>query len=495
MRSLACARIGLGVAVLADLVWRAFDLRMHYTERGVLPRDELIDLSGHGLSLHAWVGSPALVAALFVFAAVCALALVAGWHTRWATALLWVLTVSLHNRNPLVTTGGDVLLRMLLLWGVFLPWERVWALDACRADRSREGSVVQIGVAGWMAQVFLVHELAGLLKTGADWRRDFTALYYALSLDQLQLPLGKLLLHAPPVLLRGMTASVVWGEMLLPPLLFGALLLPRRWWSVSRALAVCGLASLHLALIATMALGIFPWVNLISLLVFVPSGLWRWADLGRRCDAIAAHLGHALRWLLPGIEAPAIEASVGRPSERLPPLLRSSAGVLLVYVVVQNVAAVVPALRPPAPLRRVAAVLKINQEWNLFAPRPYRNDGWYVAIGHRNDGPPLDLLHAGRPASLERPRDISADFRTYRWRKYLWNLSLERNEGYRKPLAQALCRQWNERHASSDAVSMMQLTFLREWTPPPGEAADVERLSLGLYPCGHPGKDRVQARK
>jgi hypothetical protein len=486
-RSLASARIALGAALFADLVWRGVDLRAHYSEAGVLPRHML-----ERLSLHALSDGLALPAALFAVAALCSLALMVGFRTRWATALLWVLTLSLHNRNPLVTTGGDVLLRMLLLWGLFMPWNRVWALDGCRAGRrvgddAASGASpldsahvgAHVGVAAWMVQVFLVHELAGLLKTGAEWRSDFSALYYALSIDQLQLPLGGLLLRAPEIVLQGLTAAVVWGEMLLPPLLFGSFFLPRRLWLPARCCALGALVGLHLGLLATLALGIFPWVNLASLLVFVPGAVWqRSGGLIRRIERGAAAASGWLERLLPGIGLWA-----GRPTGNLPSPARWAVVGLLAYVVWQNASSIAPVLRPPASLSKLIAPLKIHQEWDLFAPRPYRNDGWFVVVGHRSPAPPIDLLRRGASVSVGRPDDISAEFPTFRWRKYLWNLSLERHERYREPFLATLCRGWNHRHAADERVQMAQFIFVREWTRPPGQAPLTERLTLGMASC------------
>src|SRR6188508_3787652 len=42
LRSLAVFRMGVGYLLLSDLVRRAFDLRAHYTDVGVLPRERWI---------------------------------------------------------------------------------------------------------------------------------------------------------------------------------------------------------------------------------------------------------------------------------------------------------------------------------------------------------------------------------------------------------------------------------------------------------------------
>ena len=74
-------------------------------------------------------GSWGWIAFLFAIHLCAGLALMVGWHTRLATAVCWVLTVSLHNRNPLVLHSGDVIIRRCSS-GHFLPLGARWSIDA-----------------------------------------------------------------------------------------------------------------------------------------------------------------------------------------------------------------------------------------------------------------------------------------------------------------------------------------------------------------------------
>ena len=51
LRTLALLRVGLGVAVLADVVIRSFDLVALYTDQGVLPRELLRAAEGRAVLL------------------------------------------------------------------------------------------------------------------------------------------------------------------------------------------------------------------------------------------------------------------------------------------------------------------------------------------------------------------------------------------------------------------------------------------------------------
>jgi hypothetical protein len=494
-RSLAAARIAIGSLLLADLVIRARDLRAHYTDGGVLPLGPLREqwLGGWRWSLHGAGGSAAFEAALFALAGAAAVALLLGWRTRWTTVVAWLLTVSLQNRNPLVLTGADSLLRALVLWGCFLPWGDRWSLDARRRARAAGGPaglapVATIGTVAWTCQVILVHGMAGLLKTGDEWRRSLTAVYYTLHIDQYQLPLGELLLRLPDRALRLATAEVLLAELLVPLLLLGGLVAPglrdRLRWAV---IAVLGL--LHLGLAAALALGLFPWVNLASLALFVPAGFWAWC--ARR---FGASRGGAVP--VPAVGVPG--GAAGGPASRATPGRALSAagtalGAVLLGVVVWWNVTTLPAakgLPVPQPLRAFAQVLRLDQRWNLFAPRPMTDDGWYVVPGALESGELVDVSRGGAPVRLaqldqrSKPADVSREFGSYRWRKYLQNLRQpRRNARHRELYGAYLCRQWNESHSGAERVAALQLIYVRERTQPPGLPAKIDRVALGHFAC------------
>ena len=58
LRTLALFRVGLAVLLLADLALRARDLSAHYTDAGILPRAEALNvLSSGAFSLHLLNGT------------------------------------------------------------------------------------------------------------------------------------------------------------------------------------------------------------------------------------------------------------------------------------------------------------------------------------------------------------------------------------------------------------------------------------------------------
>src|SRR5213079_293796 len=110
-----------------------------------------------------------------------------GWRTRAMAPLLAVLFFSLTERNPLITDGGDNLLRIILIYLVLADCGGCWSLDARRRGRRpvRQDSVRwQVGTVLHNAalvlvvfQVVVVYEVAGMAKVRGPLWQNGTAIY------------------------------------------------------------------------------------------------------------------------------------------------------------------------------------------------------------------------------------------------------------------------------------------------------------------------------
>src|SRR5688572_17145385 len=189
VRSLAALRIGLALLLFVDLVQRSGDLVAHYTDFGLLPRADLLQLSPSRwlVSLHLISGVWQVQALLFVVAGVCALALLVGYRTRTATALSWLLFTSINTRNPLLVLGADVLIRVVLFWAMFLPLGARYSVDSAwrRAPTLQSPRRLSAATVAYLGQLVLVYWFTALRNSDPEWRTEGTALYYALSLDHL----------------------------------------------------------------------------------------------------------------------------------------------------------------------------------------------------------------------------------------------------------------------------------------------------------------------
>jgi hypothetical protein len=136
------------------------------------------------------------------------------------------------------------------------------------------------------------------------------------------------------------------------------------------------------------------------------------------------------------------------------------------------------ALTPPFRLAR------IDQYWNMFAPFPSKDDGWYVFPGELADGSQLDVLHPERAGvSYDKPQYISGTYANIRWHKYQENLWLARFANNRYWYGKYLCRDWNASHSGGRQLKTFKMIYMLEETPPPGQPATVEQRILWRHEC------------
>jgi hypothetical protein len=478
VRSLAALRIVLALTTLADLAMRAPNVRVHYSDDGIVPRQTLLH-SGDPWSVSAaqMSGAPQFQAVLFAVATVAAAALLLGWRTRLMTLVVWAVMLSLQWRNPFIGYSADALLRLLLFWSLFVPLGAVWSLDRRRgAAPPSSMRVVSLGTAGLLVQIALMYWVTALLKTGHEWRVDGSALTYALSIQELATPLGTALLQFPE-LLRALTFLTLGIEIIAPPLLFSPL-----WNAPLRLAGIAAIVGLQTGIWLTLRLGIFPWLAAACMVVFLPSAFWE------------AVLPRWRRWVGPGLHAPDGPHPSPLPRARpahgdgsgasgLPFWPSLAAGFCLVYVLAWNLASVSP-VTLTADARVPGSLLGLAQSWTMFAPYPVNSTTWYTIPGTLRDGRRVELLpvlFSGAPriipASEGKPRDMSAAFAgDERWRKYFENLHDANNAYLLAPLADYLCREWNAAHgAAPDALESLQVIFHWERTLLDGRRAPVEQ--------------------
>ncbi|MGC1307189.1 MAG: HTTM domain-containing protein [Phormidesmis sp.] len=273
VRSLALLRIGLALVILTDLATRFGDLTAHYSDLGVLPRAVLNDgmLKPGYWSIHALSGSPIFQALLFGVAAICALAMLFGYHSRLATIGSWVLLISIHNRNPLLIFAADDVLRAVMFWAMFLPLGAAYSVDRAMntAVRPVPVRILSGATIALMTQQCFIYIFSAIFKTtNSAWWPDGTAVYYSLSYDQYVTALGQVLLNLGPLLTVFTLVTLVLEWV-------GPLLI----WSpvrndFCRMVAVVLFVSLHAGFGLTLNLGIFPFLSIVTWLAFIPTSVW-----------------------------------------------------------------------------------------------------------------------------------------------------------------------------------------------------------------------------
>lgn len=481
LRSLATLRFCYGILLFLDALSRRSDLWAHYSDFGVLPRKDLIELAWqqNWFSLHMASGSAGWLNLLFLIQALAAVALMVGWNTRLATFLSWLLLISVHSRNPIVLNGGDIYLRVILFWMLFLPWGQTWSLDARagRTDRrwwmpplTDDGKGVRsFASVAVTLQICMVYWFAAIPKTDPSWTADYSATQLALCLDQFLTPVGYYFRETFTDWLPLFTMLVIMWEFWGPFLL----LFPFDRGQ-TRCLAILGFVGMHAGFGATMELGIFAWISALSQTVLLPS--WFWDRPARRLvTKLDQHAANKWEEPVPYSEEPALQWF---PRE-------VAFYALLFYLLVWNLGNenCTPKLRLPSNALWLGHALRLDQRWNMFSPGPLTEDGWYVIEAQRRDGTTLDLFRNGEPVVWEKPQDVANTYPNQRWRKYMMNLWAADHQKYRLPYGRYLSRLWNRNGRGPREVSQFKIYFMLERTNLDGTEEKPEKVMTWQHWC------------
>lgn len=482
-RALATFRIALGLLLLVDLVSRSRNIEAFYTDSGVLPRAALFADYSNVYSLHAVSGEARAIWLLFVVAAVFAIALTVGYRTRLVTVCSWLLLASLHLRNPMVLNGGDTLLRILLFWAMFLPLGERWAIDVPRTSRNRS-TVSNVATMALLCQVVVMYVSNAIHKTRGEMWLNGEAIVYVFSLDyQFTFLLGNVLAEYHD-LLRAVTH--VWiALVVLSPLL---IVLTGR----PRAAFASAFVGMHLGMLVTMRIDLFPLIVVAALVPFYPPIVWD------RATALASRVGlvtlchRSAGWLEPVAAASSgidrVVDAVPRPRHlRTKTLARGRTlfstvlpGLFIVLVVLSNAQALGYTQVPDAG-ESVLETTEIDQNWRMFAPDPLQTDGWYVVPGELENGSEIDAMHESE-VSWDRPPNGEAVYPNSRWRKYLSNVWSAGNENHRSYLGNYLCERWNREHETR--LEGLELYYMRQPSQPYNETEPVDEILIQTYDCG-----------
>lgn len=482
LRALAVMRIWVAGIILTDLAIRATDLEAHYSNMGVLPLHVLHQFSwnSYHFSLHSLSGLWQMQAVLFAVAAVFAGFLLVGYKTRLATIVSWVLLVSLQNRNTLISQGGDDLLRMLLFWAMFLPWGKFYSADAAKSPKNGIQGTAYFSAAtvAYILQIFLVYFCTALLKNSPEWNSEGTALYYALSLDQILMPVGELI-YPYPELLRFLTLTTWYTELILPFLL----LIPF-FNSYFRLVVVSVLLMFHIGISLTLFVGLFYLINIASIAGLLPSKAMDWAEKRLLASFRRPYTGQFKR-IFQRLKSPAQLSFQFKLSQPLLPfssrkyLREVFVASALIYCFWWNFTGAGVTVIPKLPdnARWVGNLLRIDQHWGMFSPVVFKDDGWYVLEGHTQSGSIIDLNQKGKEADYAKPASVMSLFKNDRWRKYSENYLFVHNAYMRPYYCNFLVRTWNEANPEKP-IQELQVVYMKEPSLPDYQVATPTREML-----------------
>lgn len=428
-RSLAIWRMALGVVVLLDVRLRWPVAGSMYSDAGWLTRDLAGTLhrllAGEVPTRATWSvlwldGSEMFSRAVLVAMALAAIPFLLGWRTRLFNVVLWILVASVHARNPLVTTSADMLLKLMLMWGMFLPLGRIWSIDARRARApANVEPVFSLASAGLILQLFQLYLFTGIAKLNGPWL-DGTAMEYVLRLDIYTTSFGQWLLGFP-WLLRG----VAWGTLALELGVVWLVLVPWRasWPKIATLLLFWGF---HIGIALTMQIGLFCPICMSVWLVTIPGGFWDWLGW-HGANRAGSRAGSAL---------------AGSP------WMAAVSALLILVTLLWNICQAAEARCPGfirIPLAVAGRALATDQNFRMFG-QLHRENSWFVYRAKLADGSEVDLMRDISPPVWGKPPRVATTLPDHNWRKLHDNLTQERLAAFRQPLLEYVVRDWNRRH-------------------------------------------------
>lgn len=185
-----------------------------------------------------------------------------GYKTKISTILLFILIVSLQNRNYAILNSGDTVMRCLLFAMIWAPCGNCYSVDASlarKANRPLKKIVPILGVRLIQLQFAVIYLSTALFKfNGVDWV-DGTAVYYTSRLENFQrfvIPI----LFDHLILIKFMTWFALFTEFAMGTLV---------WIKEIRIWVLFAGVLLHIGIEITMSIGFFEWVMFAGYLVFI----------------------------------------------------------------------------------------------------------------------------------------------------------------------------------------------------------------------------------
>lgn len=447
--------MALGLNLIIDIHSRIPDFVADYTDFGILPRSAIPNLF-HGtlqFNLYSLFGSAFPLAIFFGVAYLAGFALVFGYRPRLATLIGYLHLIATQNRNHLIGTSGDVVLRLLFFWALFLPLSN---------DKRSKKPFLSMATAALFIQIASMYGFAALHKYGTEWHNEASATYYALQIDQLATPFC-VWLRQFRALTFLLTPAIWYLELFGPFLLFFPYGL--KW---TRSFAILSFAMMHFAFFSCMGSGVFPFDCWAGLCAFLPKEFWDRFEIFMRPRKRLQEFWSKIQF-----------KTSGNKNFQLPNwIVNGAAGFFMIYTFLWNLSTL-PGLGVQFPLsfEWIAQLLRLDQRWSMFAPNPIKEDGWYVSPGTLEDGQGVDVMHfKDVAATFDRPKLISATYRNFREQKFLLNIWDNENRAYVSFYARYLCRAWNENRTSPTRLKDFELYFMREDISLSGRAAPVKVL-------------------
>lgn len=274
LRSLALARVLLGLLAIYDIGRRIPEIEAFFSDDGIMSRADVIHNAEitWRMTLLNLNGSYEYALLVAIIGLLASITFTLGWKTRISNLVIWLVIISFQARFPeIATSGGDMLLRIFFFWSLFLPMSAVYSFDhAVTGGDRKEKEYFSVFTSIWIMQVFALYFFTFIYKWAPVYHTDFNAVWYMLQLELYTTPFGQWM--GKQYMLTKVLSALSYLLELVGPLM---LLIPwkRDMW---RGAAVLAFFGFHLGIGATMYLGNFVPICLIIWVALIPTSWWNY---------------------------------------------------------------------------------------------------------------------------------------------------------------------------------------------------------------------------
>lgn len=322
-------------------------------------------------------------------------------------------------------------------------------------------AVLSAGSVGLALQPWMLYAVVTVSKLQYPTWIEGRAVYALLHKVHYVRPLGTLALEIP-----GFTTFATYATLACEATILVLLSSP---WHIARArtLAFALKTVFHATLFATVDVGLFQALAILSVVPLLPGCVW---------DRLA--------WA----RASAPPAVASRKS--LAPLARIGEGVCAA-VVCASVVSVPPSLRVepvryPEPPASVYYYFRLERRHRMFANIDATPQGWWGLAGTLEDGRTVDTV-AGPAQIRPAPSDANPSHRPQdEWQVYLSQVASPQLREMRPFVAEYFCRRWNRAAEPGARMTSIDMLQVRQRATHPGHPITRGQTTLLRGPCPAP---------